>query len=117
MKYRTMIMVPPIEEMPTLDLIKDLTDNRVDQAITLCIHFKELTNITPMGFIIFAFDDNDITQSAHTYYFNGTVYTRENAPLHWPADVWDEHSAYIILPNGVGQPFDEKVSTNLKINI
>ena len=55
MKYRVMIMVPPIEEMPTLDLIKDLTDNRVDQAITLCIHFKELTNITPMGFIIFAF--------------------------------------------------------------
>lgn len=117
MKYRMLVMVPSGVDMPALDLIKEISGDKVDECIILCSKFKELTQITPLGFMIIKFDDDDMTAGAHTYYFNGKILNKNNVPPNWPEEAWEISKEFIVLQNSIVQPYNSETSSNLKINI
>ena len=55
----------------------------VEEAIGWCLKIKDTQKITPVGFSIITYDDDDEMIDKNRYFFNGKIITKDNVPYNW----------------------------------
>ena len=94
----------------------------VEEAIGWCLKVKDNQKVTPVGFSIITFDEDDNGEveiiDENKYYLNGKIITKKNIPYNWEyRRMFKEHEQLVLIGEDFCYPFDEETDTILHINI